>query len=200
MNKWFKRAVITFMVVTLVFFPIAYVIPKQVRVERTVTINAAPEHVFAYLNDPHQFEKWEPWNKDEDPTITHKYAGAESGVGAERSWESKKWGLGKQVITASEANKHVAQDLYFQNEEKPAKSAVTLTPKEGGTEVKWTTELDMGYNPFMRYCGLMMDSWLGSDMEKGLAKLKDVVEKDVKAKPVEEKPTEDEPVEEQKGE
>ena len=35
---------------------------------------------------------------------------------------------------------------------------------------------DLGNNPIARYVGLMFDKWIGGDYEKGLARLKQVME------------------------
>lgn len=40
----------------------------------------------------------------------------------------------------------------------------------------WGFDTDLGMNPIARYFGLVMDSMLGADYEKGLAKLKQVCE------------------------
>jgi len=42
--------------------------------------------------------------------------------------------------------------------------------------VKWGFATDMGMNPIARWMGLMMDRWVGADYQKGLARLKDLVE------------------------
>lgn len=184
-KSWFVRIVLGFMILTLAFFPVAFLLPQRVLVARTVTIDAPPEHVFAYLNNPQQFASYEPWNKAKDPSLTHEFSGEESGVGAERSWKSDKYGPGHQKITASEPGKRVAQDLWFGSDTKPSKAEFTLTPKGDGTEVKWSLESDLGYNPIKRYFGLVMDSMLGPDLEEGLANLKTLAEKEFKEKPAE---------------
>jgi Polyketide cyclase / dehydrase and lipid transport len=45
------------------------------------------------------------------------------------------------------------------------------------SKVSWTNEGDFGNNPFTRYFGLMMDSWVGKDYDASLARLKALVEK-----------------------
>ena len=51
-----------------------------------------------------------------------------------------------------------------------------LAAADGGTEVTWGFETDLGMNPVGRWMGLMMDSWIGADYEAGLARLKALVE------------------------
>ena len=42
--------------------------------------------------------------------------------------------------------------------------------------VWWKLLGNLGFNPVARYMGLMFNDWVGADYEKGLAKLKRVVE------------------------
>ncbi|MGO4774642.1 SRPBCC family protein [Lysobacter sp. 2RAB21] len=45
-----------------------------------------------------------------------------------------------------------------------------------GTRVTWTLESEHGNNLVSRWFGLLLDSMVGKDYEKGLAKLKQVLE------------------------
>ena len=57
-----------------------------------------------------------------------------------------------------------------------ANAKFVLAAKNGGTEVEWGFVSDMGMNPIGRWMGLMMDSWIGADYERGLSKLKEIAE------------------------
>jgi hypothetical protein len=46
-----------------------------------------------------------------------------------------------------------------------------------GTKVTWGDYADVGFNPYGRYFILFMDAFMGPDFEKGLNKLKNVIEK-----------------------
>lgn len=60
-----------------------------------------------------------------------------------------------------------------------------LVPKgEAVTEVKWTSDGDLGNNPMYRYFGLFMDKMIGKDFEGGLINLKSLAEKNSPATPV----------------
>ena len=45
------------------------------------------------------------------------------------------------------------------------------------TEVTWSMEADLGFNPISRYFGLFFDSMIGPDFEKGLNNLNNIVKK-----------------------
>jgi hypothetical protein len=84
-------------------------------------------------------------------------------------------GSGSQVITVSVPNEQVESDLDF-GDMGAAKAWLTLVPEGAGTKVTWGLNTDMGNNPIGRWMGLMMDRWVGADYERGLGKLKTLVE------------------------
>ena len=49
--------------------------------------------------------------------------------------------------------------------------------KNGKSEVIWTSYTRIGGNPLEKYFGLLMDKYIGSDIEEGLNSLKKLVEK-----------------------
>jgi hypothetical protein len=54
-----------------------------------------------------------------------------------------------------------------------------LSEDSAGTRVLWTLDTHFGANPFMRYFGLFLDTFVGPSYEQGLAQLKTYVENDV---------------------
>ena len=102
--------------------------------------------------------------------------GPRDGVGAKLVWTGNdKVGSGSQVITASTPNESVASDLNF-GKMGVAKAALLLSPAGSSTRVTWTLDIDMGASPIAHYFGLMMDRMIGKDYERGLNKLKTLVE------------------------
>jgi uncharacterized protein YndB with AHSA1/START domain len=55
--------------------------PDTFRIERSTTINAPAEKIFAVLSDFHQWTNWSPW-EHKDPALKRNYSGAERGKGA----------------------------------------------------------------------------------------------------------------------
>ncbi len=152
------------------------VAPREVHVERSTTIAATPEQIFPYVNNLKKSNEWSPW-AEKDPDMEVTYEGPEAGVGAISKWKSEEMGEGSQTIVESEPNEKVATDLDF-GSMGTAQAAILLEPAGGGgsTEVTWEFDTDYGYNPIGRFFGLLMDSMLGGDYEKGLANLKKLVE------------------------
>lgn len=149
---------------------------SRYRVKRSIEIAAAPSAVYPHVADFHRWVAWSPW-EELDPDMTRTYTGAESGVGAAYRWSGdKKAGSGSMAITAATPER-LEIDLRF---EEPFPSAsVTeflLTPTPAGTRVEWRMTGQLKF--VMRLFAIIksFDSLVGPDFEKGLAKLKAVVE------------------------
>lgn len=68
-------------------------------VERSTTINAPAEKIYAQIADFHNWRSWSPWD-DLDPNMKRTYSGADSGVGAGYAWSgNRKAGEGEMKIT-----------------------------------------------------------------------------------------------------
>ena len=141
-------------------------------VERSATLSASPQEVYALLVDFHRWPEWSPW-EELDPNLERHYSGTQHGVGAIYSWSgNKKAGQGRMEITEAVPGRKLRIQLDFV---KPFKShnitIFTLFPDENGTRVQWQMA---GPRPFlMRMFGFMfnMDKIVGKDFEKGLANL-----------------------------
>ena len=174
--KLIKRILIGLVVLIVIVVAVAFVLPRNVSVARSITIDAAPETIFPFLNDFRKFNEWSPWY-GRDPDMVVEYEGAASGVGAVMTWDSAhpQVSAGRQEITASEEFSRVETSLDF-GDMGTAVAHYALAPAGSGTAVTWGFTTDLGYNPIGRYMGLMFDRWIGADYEAGLAKLKTVAE------------------------
>ena len=146
-------------------------------VERTTTIAAPPTEVYSHLIDFHNWTSWSPW-EELDPDMNKTYSGAESGVGSKYAWTgNRKVGQGSMEITDAKDNAEVQIALEFLKPFKASNTTVfKLAPEGEGTNVSWTM---IGNATLMtRIMGIFksMDSMVGPDFERGLAKLKAVAE------------------------
>jgi hypothetical protein len=141
---------------------------------RSIAIATPPEAVHALVDDFHGWAKWSPW-EGLDADLTRTYSGSEKGVGARYAWAGKKSGEGSMVIT-SEAPHRIDIDLYFVKPFKANNKAVfRFDPEGNATRVSWT--MSGTRNMLLAVMGtLFFDAMIGKDFEKGLAKLKAVVE------------------------
>lgn len=152
--------------------------PDTFRVERSASIKAPPEKVFALLNDFQRWEAWSPWEK-KDPAMRRTFSVVTSGKGAQYAWEGNKdVGQGRMEIAESVPPSKVAIKLDFA---KPFEAhnlvEFTLEPKGDVTNITWVMQGDTPYFAKVIHVFLNMDSIVGKDFEAGLANLKTVAEK-----------------------
>jgi hypothetical protein len=152
--------------------------PAGFSVVREADFNVTPKKVFAQINDFHNWQAWSPWEKM-DPNMQRSFSGAASCVGAKYAWVgNKKVGQGNMEITNSAPSKTMQLDLHFI---KPFQAdnvtEFTLSPQGKGTHLKWEMR---GHAPFIfRVMGVFfsMDKIVGTDFERGLVNLREVVDK-----------------------
>src|SRR4029453_18971318 len=88
---------------------------KTLHVQRSAVIPAAPERIFALLDDFREWERWSPW-EELDPNMAHTYSGAERGVGAVHAWTgNKKAGEGRMEIVDADPPHRLDLALTFIN-------------------------------------------------------------------------------------
>lgn len=154
---------------------VAVFLPSRAHVERTIVVAAHAATVFALVNDFEQIDKWSPWSAA-DPNARFDISGPPRGVGARIEWRGSIVGEGSQTITASVPFTRVENRLRLGGR---GEATTTFTLSEDGagvTTVVWAFDRDFRLNLPARYVGLMLDRVVGSDYEKGLARLKTMAE------------------------
>ena len=157
--------------------------PDTFSIQRTATMAAPPEKVFAQINDLQAWDRWTPWKKlDPNPTTTISTPSA--GKGAKFTWSGNdEIGEGTLEILDSQPNERVELEQAFVRPREGKATIVFTLMREGeATHVIWKME---GKNGFMgkAVCMFMdMDAMLGSAFEQGLANMKAAVEKEGAAK------------------
>jgi len=152
--------------------------PDTFRVERSASIKAPPEKVFALLNDFQRWDAWSPWEK-KDPAMKRTFSVVTSGKFAQYAWEgNREVGQGRMEIAESVPPSKVAIKLDFA---KPFEAhnlvEFTLEPKGDVTNITWVMQGNTPYFVKIIHVFLNMDSIVGKDFETGLANLKTVAEK-----------------------
>jgi hypothetical protein len=171
-----KRILLGIVILAAVLVVIAYILPRHATVFRSVEIAAPAAANYPIVSDLRRFNEWSPW-AEIDPATEYTFTGPTDGVGQTMNWSSANptVGSGSQTITRLEPGRTVETALDF-GVQGIANASLDLEPAGSGTKVTWGFTTDLGFNPIYRYFGLMFDSWIGADYEKGLAKLKTVVE------------------------
>lgn len=152
--------------------------PNEFRIQRSATINAPAEKIFAVLSDFHQWTHWSPW-EHRDPNLKRTFDGAERGKGAIYGWEgNKNVGSGRMEILEANAPSKLRIKLdFFTPFEAHNSAEFTLLPQGNVTNVHW---LMRGPAPFLSklmQVFMNFDKMIGKDFETGLASLKAHTEK-----------------------
>jgi len=155
--------------------------PADFRIARSATMSAPPAAVFAQVNNLRNWQNWSPWARlDPDAKLT--YDGPPEGVGASYAWAGNdKIGTGRMTVTESKPNEQVDFRLQFI---KPfeATNATEFTFKPEGNQTVVTWAMSGSCNFMGKAMNLVMDcdKMVGGDFEKGLTKMKAIVESEKK--------------------
>jgi len=83
----FKVIALVLVAAVATFLVYVALMPADFRITRSQSIQAAPEVVFALVNDLHGFNRWNPFAQG-DPALKLEYSGPEAGQGAAYAWDS----------------------------------------------------------------------------------------------------------------
>lgn len=154
----------------LLLVAVAYLLPREYRVERAAVIRAPLPAVHAQLADLRAWNRWSVWHQ-RDPGMACTYSPAQGVVGAWSKWESRTEGNGMATLTEVSPQRIVYR-LEFADYGMQSAGSFELTPQPNGVRVVWASTGDLGRNPLSRWFGLFLDRMIGPDFEAGLARLK----------------------------
>ena len=152
--------------------------PDSFRVERTATIKAPPDKIYAEIANLRGWSAWSPYEK-KDPGMKRVFSGAESGKGAVYAWDGNKdVGQGRmEIVEATPPSKIAIKLDFIKPFEGHNMAEFTLAPAGDSTTVTWAM---YGPSPYVaKVMGTFfdLDKMIGDDFEAGLAALKTVAEK-----------------------
>ena len=180
-----KKVLLALAVIIAGFLAFVATRPDTYHVERSTTIHAPAEVVYAMISDLKSFGEWSPWDK-RDPGMQKTFSAATSGAGASYAWHgNSKVGSGKMTITEAKPPGLVRERLEFLE---PFASVCDVgfdVVPAGAGEVKMTWSMD-GHNTFIpKAMGVFMDmdKMIGKDFDEGLANLKRISETKAAAAP-----------------
>lgn len=164
------------LVITIVLV-VASTRPNTFRVERSGSIAAPPEKVFALIEDFHKWTSWSPW-EHLDPDLKRTYGGAEKGKGATYAWQGNaKAGEGRMEILEAAPSSRVLIKIDFLKPFEARNQVDFAIKSEGGaTRVVWSMVGPQAFMMKVMCLFMSMDNMVGKDFEKGLASLKTVAE------------------------
>lgn len=149
---------------------------ESTTIVRSITIDALPHEIAPHIADLHRWVNWSPW-EGQDPDLKRTYTGTAGSVGSTYEWNgNRKAGAGTMTITRALPTE-VDVDLRFTA---PFKSTsrvdFRLVETGASTQVVWTMTSPQNLMARVMRIFINMEKLIGTDFEKGLAKLKTVVE------------------------
>jgi hypothetical protein len=170
---------IIFVAIIILFFVLNLLMGKEMKIERSVSINKASKPVFDHLKITKNQDNFSVWNMA-DPNMKKEYKGVDGQVGFVYKWESatnKNVGEGEQEITKIEEGKTIEYEVrFFRPMKNVAHVKFLITPESPDrTMVQWVF---MSPTKFpMTLLKPLLQNMLGKDLEKGLVNLKANLEK-----------------------
>lgn len=152
--------------------------PDTYTVTRRIEIAAAPETIHPLVSDFRNWTAWSPW-EGLDPSMRRTYSGAQSGVGAVYAWEGNdEVGAGRMEIVRMSAPRDIDIRLDFMRPfESANETRFEFEPRGGTTQVTWQMNGPMPFISKIMSVFVSMDSMIGPDFEKGLARIKALAER-----------------------
>ena len=152
--------------------------PDSFGVQRSTTIKAAPEKIFALIDDLQQWRSWSPYEA-KDPAMKRSFGAITAGKGATYAWEGNKdVGQGSMEISGTTPSTLVTLQLHFIKPfEGHNQVDFRLEPQGDMTRVSWDMHGPAPYMSKLMGTFFDMDKMIGKDFEAGLANLKAVAEK-----------------------
>jgi uncharacterized protein YndB with AHSA1/START domain len=151
--------------------------PNTLRVQRSLSMDAPPERVFALIDNFHDWPRWAPQDR-EDAAMKRTYSGPPHGAGAVSEWQSSgSAGAGRMSITESAPPTRISIQTDFVKPFAAHNVNEFVLERAGtGTKVTWTMQGSNLY--FMKVISVFvsMDRTMGKHFEAGLRNLKTLAE------------------------
>lgn len=162
---------IFFIFVFIVISLVSLLLPSKVTVTRSVEINATPEMVAYQIVDFEKWKNWYPAFKDENITI--KINNSEP---LSVTLKDKK---GRNIILTRMESKPdmITFDVNSSSSSKITYRFTLIKKTNSQTQLTWDINTDMGWYPWKRIQGILLDKFSGNQYEMALSNLKKAAEK-----------------------
>ncbi len=179
--KIFRILLISFGIFFFLLFTIPLILPTSSYVEKSIVIHKPIDDVFDYALDLHNYQQWSSWTHL-DKTAKFEVIADSTGFTHKIQWTGDTLGDGYLVRRRIVRDSIIVSDMILIKPwDSKAVDIMKFEPTLDGVKVSWANKMQMDY-PFGRYMGLVMESFLGDDYQKGLQKLKTFCEGKIKSK------------------
>lgn len=158
-----------FVVITL----FSLLMPSTVRMVRSTRVHAPADSVFARISDLKEWKRWHPVFNSSN--FNGNWSSPSQGKGAFVRWSS---GGKENALTIESDSAHVLEATLQRQSEKPATYYIMVMPvnNPGEVAVEWRTVVKLGWLPWEKFSGMMLDKITGPGYEQALDSLKMICE------------------------
>ena len=165
--KALKTMGILFILVLLGAIILGLVLPGEVIVNRSVTIQTPVSQVFHQVSDASLWPQWSPWAAADKPDET------KSTEAEKCCWSGASLGNGCMEITSREPMRKLETNMQFRKLASGTGSWLFIPQSDTVTEVQWTMRADVSKPVIIGpLVGLAMNGVVGNMLETGLEGLK----------------------------
>jgi hypothetical protein len=177
--KIIKTILLSLLGIVVVLLVAAAFFKKEYKISREITIAKPKQEVFDYVKLLKNQNNYSVW-ATADPAMVSEFRGTDGTVGFVSAWDSKvkDVGKGEQEIIGIKEGERIDYELRFILPMQSTDHAYMTTEalSEGTTKVKWGFNGKMDYPTNLMLLFLDFDKMLGPDLDKGLSKLKTILE------------------------
>ncbi len=168
-----KKGILMAFIAIVLIGGVLMLLKKEVKVTRSITIDAPIEKVSEQITHFKNFVKWSPW-ADIDPKMEKIFSGEDGKVGAKYAWSGNdEVGIGSQEMVSISKERIVTKLVFEKPFESESEVYYELSEQENKTNINWGYKGEMA---MLMTLFIDMDDMLGTMYEKGLANLKSVCE------------------------
>ncbi|RYD58237.1 MAG: hypothetical protein EOP56_04755 [Sphingobacteriales bacterium] len=175
MKKFFLILGSLLVLLIVVVLVAGMVSPKEMRVERNIVINGNKDVVYDQVSKFHNWQNWTEWAQI-DSTMQVDYTGEDGQRGSTYHWKGEKTGEGRVTNTGAQHHEMKYSMVFLDFDSHSDGYIRAEDASNGQTKAVWgfVTKYSFPMNGIMAMMG--MKKMLESDFDKGLARLKGVVE------------------------
>lgn len=150
----------------LLFLVSGFFLPKDLRVERSVVIPAAPERVFALLDSAQEWASYHRGERQMGSRETFEITGLSEGPGSGIQYYVSDRLVATYTIREIDAPKRIEYGFSWETAPVKGTGAFILTREGSGTRVTRQENARIGPSPVYRWLALTLEQGIGDDFDK----------------------------------
>ncbi|WP_242928911.1 SRPBCC family protein [Pontibacter vulgaris] len=175
--KLLLKVFLILMATGVILYGGTFFLPARYEVTQTQLVDATPEQVFSYLNNPTQWPRWTVWSKEKDPTLILMYGGPLSGEGAQQSWSGDMLGESRIIFTQSIKPSTLTYEQTLSIDLK-VWGSFTLEELNQGTRITWQQVTNVPDKPIAKLNAIWQKYKTEEELMESLKGLKELLDQE----------------------